>query len=122
MKAFAVKSNAKVNSRQTCEGGEVKVNCEKREKNTAISLDKIEMKAVRSFVVASNAVISSKQIYDGGDVKVSCRERNTAKSLGELVQGNAKVSCRMPCEISSRQICEGGDVKVSCRQKHCHIS
>ena len=45
MKDFAVKSNAKENSRQTCDGGGVKVSCCRE---NAMSLD------------------------DGGDVKVSC--------------------------------------------------
>ena len=37
MKAHAVKRNAKVYSRQTCGGGDVKVSC--RERDTAISLN-----------------------------------------------------------------------------------
>ena len=39
MNAFAVKSNARVNSRQTCDGGDLKESCRER---ASISLDKIK--------------------------------------------------------------------------------
>ena len=70
MKAFAVKGNAKVNSRQTC-GGDVKLSC--RERHCHFSR---QNKAWRDGVaVKSNAKVNSRQTCDGGDVKVSCSEK-----------------------------------------------
>ena len=66
MKAFAARINAKVNSTQTCDGGDVKVIC--REKHGHISWQTcVEV------------------MCDGGDVKVICRVKNTAISVDKLV-------------------------------------
>ena len=55
MKAFAVISNAKVSSRQTCDRGDVWYVVEW---NTAISLDKIR-RSVKVFAVKSTAKVNS---------------------------------------------------------------
>ena len=68
--AFAVISNAKVNSTQTRNGGNVKVSARE---NTAISLD-VKRHSGMAYVVESNAKVNSTQTCDGGGVKVSCSE------------------------------------------------
>ena len=73
MKAFAVKSNAKVNSRQTCDGGDVKLSC--REKHCQILWQK-KRGSVEAFAAKCNAKVNSQQICDGGGVKVSCSEKH----------------------------------------------
>ena len=67
-KAFTAKSEAKASSRQTCDGGDVKVCCRE---NTAISLDKVR-RSVKAFAAKCNAKVNSRQTCDGGDEKVSC--------------------------------------------------
>ena len=72
MKAFPVKSNAKVSSRQTCDGGDVKVSCRE---TLPYLLTKIR-RSVKAFAVKSNAKVNSGQTCDGGDVKVSRRKKH----------------------------------------------
>ena len=94
MKAFAVKNNAKVNSRQTCDGGDVRVSC--REKHCHFSRHN---KAQREGVCCdSNAKANSRQTCDGGDVRVSCRERYTAISLDKEKAQREGVCCEKQCE------------------------
>ena len=134
-------SNAKVNSRQTCDGGDVMASC--REKHCHIFLTDLK-RSVKAFAVKSNAKVHSRHTC-GGDVKVSCRE-STAKSLDRFMAQRDGYCCEKQSEgklktyltiigrrvkayalkgiamVSSRQTCDGGDVRVSCREKHCHIS
>ena len=72
MKAFAVKGNAKVNSRQSSDGGVVKVSCRQ---TLPYLLTKIR-RIVKAFAVNSNAKVNSTHTCDGGDAKLSCRVKH----------------------------------------------
>ena len=73
MKAFAVKSNAKVNPRQTCDGGDLKISF--GGKRCHFLSTKI-CRSVKAFAVKGSAKVNSRQTCDGGGVKVSCREKH----------------------------------------------
>ena len=76
MKALSVKSNAKVNSRQTCDGGDINESCRE---NTANSLGKNE--AQREGVGCEKQCEEKlKRTCGGGVAKVS-GSRNAAISL-----------------------------------------
>ena len=77
MKAFAVKRNAKENSRQTCDGDDLKVSC--REKTLPYLLTIIR-RSVKALAVKSNAKVNSRHAFVGGHMR-KVEERNSAISF-----------------------------------------
>ena len=93
VREFAVKSNAKVNSRQTYGEGDVKVSCRKIHCHNS----RQKRRSVKALDVQSNSKAISKQTSDGGDVKV-CRRENTVISIHKIKAQREGVCCEKQCE------------------------
>ena len=108
MKVFAATSNAKENSRQTCDGGDSKVGCSEKQRE--------------GLAVRSNAKANSRQTCDGGDVKVSCRLKKLPYLLTLKRRSLRAFDVKSNAKANSRQTGDGGDVRVCCRGTRCHFS
>ena len=86
MKAFAVKSNAKVNSTQTCDGGDAKVSC--REKHCHFSWQTC------GEGIAKVSCCGAQRAQGAVSAKVSCSEALSMKMISMMaVFGNMVVRC-----------------------------
>ena len=118
VKVFAATSKAKVNSRHTCGGDDVKVSCKVR--NCHISWQKWGTAWRRLLWEAMRRQAQDKLVMEVMWWYVV--KRNTAISLDIIRRSVKSLAVRSNAKVNSEQTCGRGDVKVSWREKRCHIS